>query len=580
MPTENNLGIYSDAIADFRRARLHAKLEQIQARWTGSSAELLEYEHVRKSLRAIGQISRGVQDIPIKSIVGSVGRYTDFTRMFLPRQDSDASRWARVKIAMSDLVGLPPIDVYQIDQVYFVLDGNHRISVARQLGAQYIQAYVTEVLTDVPLSPDVQPDDLILKAEYAEFLSHTQIRQLRPQADLSVRIPGQYQKLEEHISVHRYYMGLEQKREIHSEEAVTHWYDAVYMPVTLINREQGVLSGFPDRTEADLYLWLMEYRAGLAENIGIEVPLAPLAAELVNRYSPAPQRRLERVGKRLLDAVTPKGLAGGPPPGLWQQRTKLRLQETIFADILLAVDGSGTGWRALSWVLAMAQLERLAVHGVHVSAQKTSAQKQRAQTVQAEFDRRIKQAGVKGGLATIEGKVAAVVCERARWMDLVAVSLSHPYDPDPRSRLESGLHAIIRRCPTPVLAIPESNFRLERLLLAYDDSPKAREALFVATYLAGKCQTCLDVVAVAPSLHLADDALIYAKSYLDNHDVKATFVRESGSVTAAILQVAADRTADMIIMGGYGFAPFAELALGSTVEGVLRSSVVPVLVCQ
>jgi len=104
-------------------------------------------------------------------------------------------------------VGLPPIEVYQIGEVYFVQDGNHRVSVAYQLGARYIQAYVTEVQTRVPLTPDVQPVDLILMAEYADFLEGTRLDELRPGADLRTSIPGQYQALSEHIDVHRYYMG-------------------------------------------------------------------------------------------------------------------------------------------------------------------------------------------------------------------------------------------------------------------------------------------------------------------------------------------------------------------------------------
>ncbi len=580
MEIEKEIGLFSDAKADFQRARLRAKLEQIQAWWTGDSAELLNYEQVRKSLQALAQVSRGVQDIPIKSIVGSVGRYTDFTRMFQPRQDKDAMRWARVKIAMEDMAGLPPIDVYKIDQVYFVLDGNHRVSVARQFGADYIQAYVTEIVTDVPLSPDVTPDDLILKAEYAEFLANTNFHQLRPQADLSVSIPGQYQKLEEHISVHRYYMGKEAQREIAPEEAVTHWYDTVYLPVANIIRELGVLANFPDRTEADLYLWLMEYRAQLAENTGIEVPLAPVAEDLVQRYSVIPKRRLERVGRWFLDAVTPEGLVDGPPPGLWQQRTKSHLQASLFADILFALDGTAAGWHALDWITEFAKAGRATVHTLHISKGKTEAQKELARTVKADWTARNQKVSPNSELITVKGKTATVVCEYARWMDLVALSLAHPYDSDPRSRLGSGLRAILRRSPTPVLAIPDVDFRLERMLLAYDDSPKAREALFVATYLAGTCKTCLDVVAVAPALHLADEALKYAERYLDAQGVEASFVRESGAAGEALLRVARERGADMIIMGGYGFSPVAELAMGSLVEQVLRARLFPVLVCQ
>ncbi|TFG71484.1 MAG: universal stress protein, partial [Anaerolineales bacterium] len=350
--------------------------------------------------------------------------------------------------------------------------------------------------------------------------------------------------------------------------------------VVKIISEFGVLANFPDRTEADLYLWLMEYRAQLAESTGVEVPLAPVAEELVSRYSLKPQHRLERVGRWFLEAVTPPALVDGPPPGLWQQRTKSRLQASLFADILYALDGSTAGWQALNWLTELAKVEHATVHTLHINKGKTEAHRELARTVKADWTERMQKTGPKSDLLTVKGKTASVVCDYARWMDLVALSLSHPYDSDPRSRLGSGLRSIIRRCPTPVLAIPEMDFRLERMLLAYDDSPKAREALFVATYLAGTCKTCLDVVAAAPSLHLADVALKYAVNYLDAHGVEASFVRESGSAGESLLQVARERGADMIIMGGYGFSPVAELAMGSVVEQVLRARICPVLVCQ
>jgi hypothetical protein len=97
---------------DFRQARLRAKLEKIMASLTGKSSDLLRYEDVRRKLRATSKVERGLQDIPIDAIVGSVDRYADFTRRFLPKGGAHAGRWARVKMAMTDLAGLPPIEVY------------------------------------------------------------------------------------------------------------------------------------------------------------------------------------------------------------------------------------------------------------------------------------------------------------------------------------------------------------------------------------------------------------------------------------------------------------------------------------
>ena len=89
---------------------------------------------------------------------------------------------------MTDLTGVPPVDLYKIGDIYFVHDGHHRISVARQLGITHVQAYVTEIRSKVPLSADMEPDDLILKAEYAEFLEQTHLDELIPEADLSVTV--------------------------------------------------------------------------------------------------------------------------------------------------------------------------------------------------------------------------------------------------------------------------------------------------------------------------------------------------------------------------------------------------------
>lgn len=156
------------AVSDFDKARWRATLETMMAHLTGKSADLLGYEDVCQKLKFRGSTFRGLRDIPLDAIVGSVGRYTDFTRSFWPRRDNNKHRWAKVKAAMSDLVGLPPIAVYQIGPIYFVVDGHHRVSVARQLGTTHVEAYVTEIHTEVPLSPDFQPDELMGEVKEAE----------------------------------------------------------------------------------------------------------------------------------------------------------------------------------------------------------------------------------------------------------------------------------------------------------------------------------------------------------------------------------------------------------------------------
>lgn len=555
-------------------------MQQILAHLTGKSVDLLPYEDVRRKLKARASGARKLEEIPLDSIVGSVGRYHDFTRTFLPRRDSDEGRWARVKTIVG-LRGLPPIEVYQIDQAYFVLDGNHRVSIARQVGATSIQAYVIKVRTKVPLSPDVQPDDLIVKAEYADFLERTRLDEFRPGADLSVTVPGQYQALEEHIEVHRYFMGLEQKLVIPYEEAGAHWYDEVYLPVVRVIRERGILRDFPGRTETDLYLWVSEHRAALEKELGWEIEPETAAVDLATQFSPRPQRIVARVGEKILDAVTPDEVEAGPPIGQWRrERLATRQVNRLFSDVLVAINGEKNGWCALEHALFVARYEGARVHGLYVIPAKVQRESEEAQAVRAEFNRRCEAAGISGELVLEIGGIPRQICERARWTDLVILSLNYPPAPQLIARLGSGLSTIIRRCPRPVLAVPGTSPHLHRALLAYDGSPKSEEALFVATYLSVRWDIPLVVVTVIETGRTTSESLARAQRYLETRGGQATFVKESGPVAGAIMGTAEERECDLIIMGGYGFSPVMEIVLGSAVDEVLRTSRRPILICR
>ena len=188
----------------FHRARRQAAVESLLARLSGQSTDLLSYDEVADKLRVSGQSPGGLRQIPVAAIVGSVGRYQDFTRTFLPRSQVDEERWVSVGAAAPVVGDLPPIEVYKIGDSYFVLDGNHRVSIARRQGVVYIDAYITEVRTRVPLPPGARPDDLIVAAEYAAFLEQTRLDVTRSGVDMRVSVPGQYRHLENHIEAFRY----------------------------------------------------------------------------------------------------------------------------------------------------------------------------------------------------------------------------------------------------------------------------------------------------------------------------------------------------------------------------------------
>jgi len=536
----------------------------------GTSAELLPYEEVRQMLRANTGSERGLQDIPIAAIVGSVSRYTDFTRNFLPRQDQDRSRWVKVKVAMEEFQGLPPIEVYQIGQVYFVKDGNHRVSIAREMGATHIQAYVTEVQSKVPLTPEVRADDLILKAEYVDFLSRTHLDVLRPEASLSVTAPGMYAVLAEHIQVHRYYMGVESQRAISDDEAVTHWYDTVYQPVSEIIHRLELLAAFPGRTEADLYLWLTEHREHLRESLGWDIPASSAAVDLAEQFSPTPRHIITRMGEKLRELLTPNPLLSGPRPGTW--RAARQHAERLFPRLLVALNGQESGWVALAQALEFARREGGQVYGLHVVHSEAHKETQAVITLESAFKQHCDAVGVPGALALEVGDVTAAIIARARWADLLVVSLDYPPGAGPFAKLQSGFRELILRAPIPVLAVPCPLFPLNRLLLAYDASPKSQEALFVTAYLASRWNVQVTVLTVNPDATAGQRTLDTALAALREYGVCADGICEpSAAPGAAIVVYLETIQADLVVMGGYAHNAMLEVVFGSAVNDVLRN---------
>lgn len=248
------------AQADFSAARAKALFRELAALVTGRDNKLLAFETVREKLRVGGPIYRGVQAVRLDQIVGSVNRYRDFDRAFLPTQAHTADRWRKISRAWYDEVSLPPVLLYKVGGIYFVVDGNHRVSVAREQGQEYIDAEVRECEVKVPVTPNLGPDDLEELGAKVEFLERTRLDDLRPAADITVTILGGYARMLEHVAVHRYFMGLDFRRDVAEAEAVEHWYDTVYSPVTRVIRASAVMQAFPNRTEADFYLWVLDHR--------------------------------------------------------------------------------------------------------------------------------------------------------------------------------------------------------------------------------------------------------------------------------------------------------------------------------
>jgi len=270
--------INSRVSADFNKARFKSFINQALSVLSGQPTKLLSYDEVKEKLHIGGPIYRGVKTIRVDQIAGSLNRYHEFDRAFLPKEDQLASRWQKVDRAFYEEINLPPVVLYKVGDVYFVVDGHHRVSVAREQGQVFIEAEVRECATRVNITPNIRTEDLEILGTKVNFLERTALDSIRPQANIKLTIPDGFERMLEHIAVHRYFMGLDLKRDISEKEAIAHWYDTVYMPIIEVIRKSDILKDFPGKTEGDLYMWTLDHQHYLATEQGHDLQTPEEAA--------------------------------------------------------------------------------------------------------------------------------------------------------------------------------------------------------------------------------------------------------------------------------------------------------------
>jgi nucleotide-binding universal stress UspA family protein len=212
-------------------------------------------------------------------------------------------------------------------------------------------------------------------------------------------------------------------------------------------------------------------------------------------------------------------------------------------------------------------------------AEGTPLESEETLAIKATFGERCHAVGITGQLALEMGNVVSTVGERSVWTDVVVASLSYP--PTSSSPLlNTGYHALLRRVPKPVLAVPSVVTPLQNPLLAYDGTPKSDLALYIATYMATRWHTPLSVVTVKQRGRTNKKMLEKAKSYLRRHGVQAQCFLEEDEVVDVLLAKLAETQSDLLILGSYEYSPLLELVLGGTLDDILRRCKVPMLICQ
>ncbi len=262
---------FVQARQDFSRVRKREILGRILGLLRSRGDEMLSLGDVRSLLRPESEHYKGMRTVPLDRIVGSEGRYLDFNREFLPRHDKLMKRWVRVDMVHLQDVVLPPIKLFEIGGVYFVRDGNHRVSVAKAQGAEFIDAEVISLTSDIDIHPGMSREELkqaVIEFEKKRFFAETRLDELRPGCGLEFTEVGRYDEILAHVREHKWFLNKDKTTEIPFSTALLSWYDTVYMPVVKIIHEERLLDRFPRATESDLYVFIGKHWGELNRRYG------------------------------------------------------------------------------------------------------------------------------------------------------------------------------------------------------------------------------------------------------------------------------------------------------------------------
>ena len=288
---------------DFNKARNKALFNEIQHFLSPEEVSLISLNDVKQLIRPTNETYVGMKVVPIDKIVGSEGRYNDFDNHFFPKSSHLRNRWQHVdEAAIHDII-LPPIKVYEISGLYFVRDGNHRVSVAKSRGTEFIDAEVVSLQSEIKLNKPENMQDIIKQIIYYEkrvFYSETNFGDITDYWCLDFTRTGRYDVIYNHILTHKYYMNQGKEEEVSMEEAVLSWFNTVYLPIVTAVRKCHILHKFPRRTLGDMYVWIVRYWDSLKQNFGDDVSIEKAVQDFGKYYQLPLYKRIKNFFTRIV----------------------------------------------------------------------------------------------------------------------------------------------------------------------------------------------------------------------------------------------------------------------------------------
>jgi hypothetical protein len=248
-----------------RRRSAYARLAGVLRR--EGPSELLPLDEATRRLRPFARRYVGLRPIPLSQIVGTDSRGTDFDREFQPRRPGIRERWQQVEQAFPD-AAFPPIVVYQLGDVYFVIDGHHRVAIARQNRMETIDAEVTELRARWHLPADADIVELIHAEQERVFMDDSGLAEAHPDVQMRFSRPVGYIQLLETVQLHGYHLMLDSGRVLPRAEIARDWYANVYLPTVEAIHAERLDEVCPGATDPDRFLWVWERRRDLMPEHG------------------------------------------------------------------------------------------------------------------------------------------------------------------------------------------------------------------------------------------------------------------------------------------------------------------------
>ena len=259
----------------------------------------------------------------------------------------------------------------------------------------------------------------------------------------------------------------------------------------------------------------------------------------------------------------------------------MTILEHLFNDLIVAMDDSSTAWQALDQAIILSKLENSSIHAVHIHPDITEISQTEHDILEDTFSSHCLNAGIsKYDFIVSTGEINEVLCDHSRFADIILLPLNHPPGDEPINRLSSGITSLIRNCSVPILTVPAAPTPLNTILLAYDGSIKAKEALFIAAYFGAQHGSTVKVLTSVIGAGNPDLIQEEAKKYLARFPLNSQYIISQVAVSEQISIIHQTEDIDLILIGGYSGSTLIDVMLGSAVDKVLREIQLPILICR